>query len=550
MKTTKLLILTCALSLNSVFAQENKANDNTHTVDKSYLELPSIEVIPIKDSQADRQYELYIKLPEEYSENKDKKYPVLYYTDAMWHVEVLSGSAAFIMEEVILVGISWEKDLKGELGALGAHASRFRDYSIQPSSNPENQAKYQLGQASNHLDFIRNDVIKYIENNYRTDPEKRAYFGYSMGGKFGVYILLTEPSTFKNYILGSPSLSRGRDVPILSELGANEALNAKDLNANVFISYGDLERESSPYTDEIIAMLKNKNDERLSLKHIVIEGNHETAFPMTAVRSMHWLSDINNFPVLEGPYFGQKPPGLIPELFAPGIVSTEEHLETVVTFLPDMSELSFTRSGGKYKEPTLFVMQYKNNRWSRKFVLPTDEKKYEERFNPALSEMKRNEAFKDIPITGFTVSAKGTYYFYFIDFERGGNGHMSYSRLIDGKYETPQKLSKAINTGKYIAHPFIAPDESYLMWDAEIEGESTPDVYISFRQKDGSWGTAINMGDKINTAAYEQRLRVTPDGKYLFFWRGDKKVREDGSTYWVGNPYWVDAQIIETLRPK
>lgn len=54
-----------------------------------------------------------------------------------------------------------------------------------------------------------------------------------------------------------------------------------------------------------------------------------------------------DFPALENRYFGQKPPGLIPELFAPGIVSTEEYLETVVTFLPDMKELSFTRSGGK-----------------------------------------------------------------------------------------------------------------------------------------------------------------------------------------------------------
>tara|TARA_R110001632_G_scaffold156572_1_gene274960 strand:+ start:56 stop:913 length:858 start_codon:yes stop_codon:yes gene_type:complete len=263
-------------------------------------------------------------------------------------------------------------------------------------------------------------------------------------------------------------------------------------------------------------------------------------------------NSVNNpdFPPLENRYFGEKLPGLIPELFAPGIVSTEEYLETVVTFLPDMKELSFTRSGGKYKEPTLFVMQNINNKWSRKFVLPTDEKKYEEQFNPALSEMKRHEAFKDIPITGFTKSAKGTYYFYFIDFADSGSGHMSYSHLINGKYETPKKMSKAINTGKYIAHPFIAPDESYLLWDAEIEGKSTPDVYISFRAEDGSWGTAINMGDQINTPLYEQRARVTPDGKYLFFWKGDVKLREDGSRYVIGSPYWVDAQIIETLRPK
>ncbi|WP_019030170.1 PD40 domain-containing protein [Colwellia piezophila] len=258
----------------------------------------------------------------------------------------------------------------------------------------------------------------------------------------------------------------------------------------------------------------------------------------------------DQLPVLEGPSLGQKPPGLIPVLFAPGIVSTEEYLETEVVFLPDMREFSFTRSGGKYKEPTLFVMQYKNERWSRKSIPSTDTNKYAEKFNPSLSEMKSLKPFKDIPITGFTVSAKGTYYFYFIDFEKDGSGHMSYSRLIDGKYEEPQKMTKAINTGKYIAHPFIAPDESYLMWDAEKEGENTPDIYISFRKKDGSWGEAINMGDKINTAAYEQRPKVTPDGKYLFFWKGDVKHREDGSRSVEGSPYWVDAQIIETLRPK
>jgi hypothetical protein len=47
------------------------------------------------------------------------------------------------------------------------------------------------------------------------------------------------------------------------------------------------------------------------------------------------------FPPLGNRYLGQKPPGLIPELFAPGIVSTEAYLETVVTFLPDMRELYF-----------------------------------------------------------------------------------------------------------------------------------------------------------------------------------------------------------------
>lgn len=268
---------------------------------------------------------------------------------------------------------------------------------------------------------------------------------------------------------------------------------------------------------------------------------------LSSMTSLSFSQD--EFPVLKGPYLGQKPPGLTPEFFAPGVVSTQENFETEVLFLPNMKELSFTRSDLDRKESKWLVMEHRGNRWSRKSIEPIDIDKYMERFSPSVSQMTNLKPFKDIPIEGFAASANETYYFYTLDF-KDGSGHMSYSRLMDGEYEEPKKMSKAINRGKYIAHPFIAPDESYLMWDAEKDGESTPDLYISFRDKDGAWGEAINMGDKINTAAYEQRPKVTPDGKYFFFWRGDKKVRKDGSHYWIGNPHWVDAKIIETFRPK
>ena len=257
----------------------------------------------------------------------------------------------------------------------------------------------------------------------------------------------------------------------------------------------------------------------------------------------------SDFPPLENRYLGQKPPGLTPELFAPGIVSTEESLETEVLFLPDMTELSYNRSSGINGEPeTLVVMEYNGQSWIKKPIAQSDADKYRKRFSPNLKEINSLEPFKDIPIWGGTLSAKGTYYFYVLDPD--GSGYMGCSRLINGKYETPQKMSSAINRGKYIAHPFIAPNESYLMWDAEKLDENRPDVYISFRKEDGSWGTAINMGDQINTPVYEQRPKVTPDGKYFTFWRGYFKTKEDGSKVLEGNPYWMDAKIIETLRPK
>ncbi len=275
-------VFTFLIALSHVFAQKS---NNGH-IKKSCLELPRIEVIPITETNTNRHYELYIKLPEGYSENNNKKHSVIYFTDAMWQIEILSATTQYILEDAILVGISWQKNIDENLKKeIGEHLSRYRDYSIRKSSNKERQTKYQFGEADGHLNFIRKDVFRYVENKYRTDDDNRSYFGYSMGGEFGAYILLAQPDIFKNYILGSPSLNN--DIPLLSEL----KFKHKKLNANVFISYGGLEKELGSSVEKFISILKSRNDTSLFLKHVVIEGSHQTAFPMTAVQSMYWLSN-------------------------------------------------------------------------------------------------------------------------------------------------------------------------------------------------------------------------------------------------------------------
>ncbi len=295
MNITKLTLLLCAISFNTVFGQQNSVNDTSDTIRESHLELAKIAVIPIKDSKTKRNYELYIKLPDDYSENNNKVYPVIYYTDALWHVEMLSGATEYMLENVILVGISWQLDIDEKLKKeVGAHYSRFRDFSSRKSNKPKIQKKYQLGQANTFLDFIRNDVITYIYNTYRTDPNSRTYFGYSMGAEFGAYALLTQPKTFNNYIIGSPSIKN--EVAYLAELnskfGPYEASNKNSsLKANVFITYGSLEEEAEDI-DAFVKLLKDRRDDGLSVQKEVIEGNHASAFPMTTIRSVKWLSSL------------------------------------------------------------------------------------------------------------------------------------------------------------------------------------------------------------------------------------------------------------------
>ncbi len=287
------------------------------------------------------------------------------------------------------------------------------------------------------------------------------------------------------------------------------------------------------------------------------------AISLNTVFAQENIENDASLPTLEDRYFGEKPPGLIPVEFAPDIVSPEGLFEGG-GFSPDMKEFYFSRKNGNYVKRTFFVIRYENNSWGHesetdikwpKFSEDGNTifggKEYRERTDRGWSEPKSQGEFLKDQAHGISLSSKGTYYFGFNEKEGRGYGSIRYSRLIDGKRENPVKMSKTINTGRYIAHPFIAPDESYLMWDAEREGGyGDSDCYISFRQQDGSWGAAINMGTQINTASNESSPSVTHDGEYIFFSRGDWELKEDGSTNWVGKPYWVDAQVIENLRPK
>ncbi len=264
------------------------------------------------------------------------------------------------------------------------------------------------------------------------------------------------------------------------------------------------------------------------------------------------------FPHLEGPYMGQEPPGMVAEPFAPGIISTDGW-EVEGVFAPGMKEFYYTTSLEEPFRPTVIGFRQQGNVWKKftefrrrgELSFSPDgsrmhmAKGYKDRMEEGWSERKSlGSAFKEIQIMRLTASSKGTYVLDEVGMPNG-DGVIRYSRLIDGVREAPKPFGAAINTGRMNAHPFIAPDESYLIWDGEREdGFGDSDLYISFRKEDGSWGPAINMGDKVNTERWDAYASVTPDGKYILFNRG---MDDENNNIDI---YWIDAKIIETLRPQ
>ncbi|BDX04826.1 alpha/beta hydrolase [Planctobacterium marinum] len=278
-------LLSCLLLPATCLHAENVESLNLEDDKYPGYSMPRTQVIPLRDTSNAKQYELYIKLPENYQEDSDMTYPVIYFTDAVWHIEVLSAAHEYLLPESILVGISWQQDSDAELVAqYGAHASRFSDYSHWDKANP-NHPKLKFGGAEKHLAFIRKDVLPFVQKHYRTQPDKRSYFGYSLGGGFGAYILLNQPDTFQNYILGSPS------VKLFTE-GDPKRFNRAELKqTNIFIAHGDLEENRAEDIKAFIAKFEQSAQQPIQLRYKVISGDHSTAFPETAIESIRWLKE-------------------------------------------------------------------------------------------------------------------------------------------------------------------------------------------------------------------------------------------------------------------
>ena len=120
-----------------------------------------------------------------------------------------------------------------------------------------------------------------------------------------------------------------------------------------------------------------------------------------------------------------------------------------------------------------------------------------------------------------------------------GKSDLYYSKYENGQYKKPVNLGTPVNSKYTEFNPFIAPDESYLIFTriGDPDGFGGSDLYISFFKKNEKWSKPLNMGEKINSNAWETCPIVSPDKKYLFFNRSS-------------DIYWISAKIIDDLRLK
>ncbi len=286
--------------------------------------------------------------------------------------------------------------------------------------------------------------------------------------------------------------------------------------------------------------------------------------PVFAQESEH------DFPVLKGPYLGQKPPGMTPEVFAPGLISTEEY-DLGSVFSRDLEEFIFVIPT-KERGYVLWMMRCRDGVWGKPFE-PSFSKGYKDvdpSYSPDGSKIlfccsnrpggqgdmdiwyveRRGDGWSEVKNAGSEVNSSSgevhavmtaTNALYFRS-GRSGNGDIYRAEWVNGRFTHVKNLGSNVNSDALDSDCYIDPTESFLIVQSlRHGGHGDSDFFISFRDKSG-WSKTVNMGPLINDEKRVLCPAVTPDGKYFFFTRKDSE--EDG---W-GNIYWVDAKIIEKLK--
>jgi Tol biopolymer transport system component len=280
-----------------------------------------------------------------------------------------------------------------------------------------------------------------------------------------------------------------------------------------------------------------------------------------------------NFLGTKDAYFGLTTPGLIPEVFAPGIVSDtswQEHCQIAIS--PKGDEIYWSKFANGDTEQ-IYFSKFINNKWTEPKLAdfikdnltlingqptfsPNGKKLffysrnrpgglgyidawYVERTDNGWSkpinvgQLYNTDGDDRPPI----ITEKGNAYTMGRNFTEDKVNYLKFN-YTDGKFSTPTTVS-IYKDFPYWWPLYVSPDETYIIFSSVMEeGFGGLDLYICFKDENDTWEKPINLGPEINTKTSERFPVVSPDGKYLFFMRHTE----------TWDIFWVSTNIIENFK--
>ncbi|MEM7373104.1 MAG: amidohydrolase family protein [Bacteroidota bacterium] len=272
-------------------------------------------------------------------------------------------------------------------------------------------------------------------------------------------------------------------------------------------------------------------------------------------------------------YLGQRPPTLEPELFAPGLLSKPGRYEFGSVFSKDGKECFFAVELGHRAH--ILHTKLVSGVWSQPEIIPLDTNYSfnDPMLNPEEDRLyfistfspdgtsppkdydiwyveRQGDSWSDPINAGESInSSRDEYYISFSEDgsmyfgsnklapeDNRGNFDIFRAQMTNGSFEKAIPQGKGVNSPAYEADVCVAPDESYMIFCAtRKEGYGRGDLYISFRDDQGNWTQAKNMGPEVNDKGHQLCPFISVDGAYIFFTSNQ-------------DIYWVDAGMIEAYK--
>jgi len=267
---------------------------------QSGIQVPPVEVHRLFSKAVGDSFEIQVLLPPKIP-GETTRFPVVYMTDVYGSFLFEDGLRMLMLGDTprfIAVGIGYP----GAKSILHGIGKRARDLTQVPVKDANPGAVMPIdgllqpadasGGASSFLAFIRDELIPFVDARYPTDPKDRGYWGDSLGGLFGCYVLFTQPETFNRYVIGSPSIWWA-DEEVLQR--AERYLSTHDdIRAKVFLGVGGLEEVGDgarfrmvTNTLRVERMLRAKDYPGLQVTSRVFpDESHITVFGMNLVRGL------------------------------------------------------------------------------------------------------------------------------------------------------------------------------------------------------------------------------------------------------------------------
>lgn len=296
-----------------------------------------------------------------------------------------------------------------------------------------------------------------------------------------------------------------------------------------------------------------------------------------------------------GDYPDERTPGSVPVVFAPGFISTGCN-ERDIAFSPEGDLILFSLGSTGGESFDIVEVRRRGELWEsprvapfssdaadiEPFFTPEGDAVYFVSNRPSGPDDKTNDwniwtvrrqggAWGDpMPVSGFAHSDADEYYpsltrsgalYFTAALEGGFGGEDLYRAPREGdRYGEPENLGAAINSSSDEFNAWVDPDEKFIIFSSygRDDDRGGGDLYISYRDVEGGWTDAVNMGDDVNSASLDYCPAVSRDGRYFFF--SSRRAapeaparlnypelmdRYQSEGNGLGDIYWMDARFLK-----